>query len=273
MLCNLNDILALGEKGSFAVPAFNVYNLESVLGIMEAAEETGAPVIFQMYSRLFDSRVAKYVAPMILQAMNELKTPAAFHLDHGAGEPEVLRALHWGANSIMIDNSVLPMAENIANTKRVVAMCAACGVEVEGEIGHVGSTKDATMGEFTKVEEAVEYVNGTGVKALAINVGTAHGHYKQAPVLGIERIAEIHAATDAHLVLHGGSGVPDDQIQAAIGAGIRKINFGTDVCCSFLNSCRKVDESVIALDLFMREPTKAVKEFAISRIELLGAAK
>lgn len=273
MKYTLNEILSLGEDGGFAVPAFNVYNTETVMGIMEAAEETGAPVIFQMYSRLFDSRLAKFVAPAILQAMEELKTPCAFHLDHGAGEPEVMRALYWGANSIMIDNSVLPMDENIANTKRVVEMCAACGVEVEGEIGHVGTTKDDSMGEFTKVEEAVEYVKGTGVKALAINVGTAHGHYKQAPVLAIDRIAEIHAATDAHLVLHGGSGVPDEQIRAAIAAGIRKINFGTDVCCSFLNTCRTVDESIIALDLFMREPTRAVKDFAISRIELLGAAK
>ena len=273
MLYTLDEILALGEAGNFAVPAFNVYNLETVLGVMNAAEETGAPVIFQMYSRLFDSQVAEYTIPCILKAMNSLRTPCTFHLDHGAGEPEVMRALHYGANSIMIDRSTLPFEENIAATKRVVELCAACGVDVEGEIGHVGSTKDDIMPEYTKVEEAVEYAEKTGVKALAIAVGTAHGHYKKAPKLAIDRIAEIHEAANVHLVLHGGSGIPDEQIQAAIGAGIRKINFGTDVCCSFLDACRKVDGSVIALDLFMREPTEAVKQFAIGKIRLLGADK
>ena len=271
MRYELNEILALGEEGGFAVPAFNVYNLETVLGVMNAAEETGAPVIFQMYSRLFDSQLARFVAPAILEAIDTMKTPAAFHLDHGAGTPEVLRALRYGATGIMIDASTLPLEGNIAKTKAAVELCAECGVSVEGELGHIGSTKDETMAEFTNVEDAVRFVDETGVRALAIMVGTAHGHYKKAPVLGIDRIAEIHAATKAHLVLHGGSGVPDDQIRAAVAAGIRKVNFGTDVCCSFLDAARKVDQSVIALDLFMKEPTAAVKDFAISKIELLGA--
>ena len=187
--------------------------------------------------------------------------------------PEVLRALRWGATGIMIDASTKPIDENIAETKHVVGMCRECGVSVEGELGHVGTTKDDTMAEFTKVDDAVRFVDETGVSALAIMVGTAHGHYKKAPVLGIDRIAEIHAAMKAHLVLHGGSGVPDDQIRGAVAAGIRKVNFGTDVCCSFIDAARKVDESVIALDLFMKEPTEAVKNFAISKIELLGAAR
>ncbi len=185
--------------------------------------------------------------------------------------PEVLRALRYGATGIMIDASTLPLAENIAATKNVVDMCAECGVSVEGELGHVGTTKDSVMAEYTKVDEAVRFVDETGVSALAVMVGTAHGHYKQAPVLAIDRIAEIHAATKAHLVLHGGSGVPDDQIRAAVAAGIRKVNFGTDVCCSFIDSVRAVDESIIALDLFMKEPTAAVKSFAVGKIKLLGA--
>lgn len=271
MRYDLNEILELGEKGGFAVPAFNVYNLETVMGVMQAAEETGAPVIFQMYSRLFDSPIARFVAPVIMQAIETLKTPAAFHLDHGAGVPEVLRALRYGATGIMIDASTLPLVENIAATKNVVDMCAECGVSVEGELGHVGTTKDSVMAEYTKVDEAVRFVDETGVSALAVMVGTAHGHYKQAPVLAIDRIAEIHAATKAHLVLHGGSGVPDDQIRAAVAAGIRKVNFGTDVCCSFIDSVRAVDESIIALDLFMKEPTAAVKSFAVGKIKLLGA--
>ena len=107
--------------------------------------------------------------------------------------------------------------------------------------------------------------------ALAIMVGTAHGHYKQAPVLALDRIAEIHAATKAHLVLHGGSGVPGDQIQASVKAGIRKINFGTDVCCAFLDEVRRTSPDLLAVDLFMKEPIQNVKRFCLSKIELLGA--
>lgn len=271
MKYDLQSILAIGEEKGCAIPAFNVYNLETVLGVMNAAQETGAPVIFQMYSRLFDTQEARYVAPAIMEAIDTLKTPAAFHLDHGAGEPEVVRALRYGATGVMIDASTKPLEENIAQTKNVVDLAHAVGVGVEGELGHVGSTKDETMAAFTEVDDAVRFVEETGVTALAIMVGTAHGKYKKAPVLGIDRIREIHGATKAHLVLHGGSGVPDEQVQAAVQAGIRKVNFGTDVCCSFLDAVFAGDRSIFAVDLFMKKPIEAVKEFAISKIKLLGA--
>ncbi len=271
MRYDLKEILELGEEGGFAIPAFNVYNTETVLGIMQAAEQTGAPVIFQMYSRLFDSDLARFVAPAIMEAVETMRVPAAFHLDHGAGVPQALRALRYGATGVMIDASQKPLEENIAITKSVVDMAAAVNVTVEGELGHVGSAKDGVSTEYTKVEEAVRFVEGTGVAALAVAVGTAHGHYKQAPVLALERIAELHEALDAHLVLHGGSGVPDDQIRASIKAGIRKVNFGTDVCCAFLDTVRTVDPSIIGIDTYMKDPIKAVKEFAIEKIKLLGA--
>ena len=150
-------------------------------------------------------------------------------------------------------------------------MAAEVGVTVEGELGEVGKAAEGVSTDYTKVEDAARFVEETGVCALAVAVGTAHGHYKQAPVLAISRIAELHEGQKAHLVLHGGSGVPDDQIRAAVKAGIRKINFGTDVCCSLLDGIRAVDPSVLALDLFMKEPTNRVKEFAVSKIRLLGA--
>jgi len=271
MRYDLKEILALGEEGGFAIPAFNVYNTETVLGIMQAAEETGAPVIFQRYSRLFDSELARFVAPAIMEAVDTMTVPAAFHLDHGAGVPQVLRALRYGATGVMIDASQKPLDENIAITRSVVDMASAAGITVEGELGHVGSAKDGVSTEYTKVDEAVRFVEETGVAALAVAVGTAHGHYKQAPVLALERIAELHEALDAHLVLHGGSGIPDEQIRASIAAGIRKVNFGTDVCCSFLDEVRKVDSGIIGIDVFMKEPIRAVKEFAIGKIKLLGA--
>lgn len=271
MIYDLKKILDIGEENGFAVPAFNVYNLETVMGVMQAAEETGAPVIFQMYSRLFDSQIAQYVAPIIREAMNNMKTPVAFHLDHGAGVPEVLRAFRYGATGVMIDASRKPLEENIAITKGVVEMAAEMGIGVEGELGEVGKAAEGVSKDYTKVEDAAKFVNETGVCALAVAVGTAHGHYKQAPVLALKRIEELHEGQKAHLVLHGGSGVPDDQIAAAVKAGIRKINFGTDVCCAFLDEVRRTSPDLLAVDLFMKEPIQNVKRFCLSKIELLGA--
>lgn len=271
MLVSFDEILKIAEEKDFAMPAFNVYNMETVMGVIEAAEEMNSPVILQSYSRLFTNKEAYYLAPIVLAAAAKASVPVCFHLDHGAGEREVTRALRYGATGIMIDNSTLPLEENIAETKKTVEKCGFIGVQVEGELGHIGSVNDATMSEYTDVDEAKKYVEETGVRALAIMVGTAHGHYKQAPVLDIERIAAIKAVTPAALVLHGGSGVPDDQIQMAIKAGIRKINFGTDVCCSFLDKVFETSREKLAIDVFMKDAIESVKNFAISKIKLLGA--
>ena len=273
MKYTLKEILDLAEKGGFAVPAFNVYNLETLMGVVNAVKETGAPVIIQMYSRLFNTGTGKFMAPVILDVMNDVKSPVCFHLDHGAGLPECIRAMHYGATGVMIDASTLPIDENIAETKKTVDIAKEASVSVEGELGHIGSTKDEVWDSYTTVEDAVRYVNETGVDALAIMVGTAHGKYAKAPVLAIERIAEIHKNTKAHLVLHGGSGVPDDQIKAAIDAGIRKINFGTDVCCSFIEAYKGLDPYSAPLDVVMAKASEAVKAFAIEKIKLLGACK
>ncbi|MBD9009077.1 MAG: class II fructose-bisphosphate aldolase [Clostridiales bacterium] len=271
MLINLKQILDMAEEGGYAIPAFNVYNMETVMGIIRAAEEAKSPVIIQSYSRLFTNEEGYFVSPIVLAAAKRASVPVCFHLDHGAGKTEVIRALRYGASGIMIDNSNLPFDENKKATKEVVEMCDAVGIPVEGELGHIGSVNDAEMQEFTKVDEAVEFVDKTGVCALAILVGTAHGRYKKAPKLDIQRISDIHKATDAHLVLHGGSGVPDDQLKAAVDAGIRKINFGTDVCYSFLDKVFETSRDLVAIDLFMKDAIESVKEFALTKIDLLGA--
>lgn len=274
MRYSLKEILELGEKGGFAVPAFNMYNFESVLGVMHAAEETGSPVIFQVYNRLFDTGVAKYLLPAIKEAVDNLKTPAAIHLDHGAGAPEVIRAIRCGVTSVMIDASTLPFEENVAVTKSIVDIAREAGVSVEGELGHVGSAANGDeTGSYTEVEAAAEFVERTGVDALAVMVGTAHGKYKKAPTLAIDRIAELHGATDARLVLHGGSGVPDDGLRAAVKAGVRKVNYATDVCIEFIEGCKRYDPYGEPLDKYLMHPTEDVKNFAIDRIRVLGADK
>lgn len=273
MRYDLNEILDLADKGNFAVPAFNVYNLEMLMGVARAAQETKAPIIIQMYSRLFDTETGKRLAPSIVGVMNELKTPVAFHLDHGAGEKEVLNAFRSGVTSVMIDASTKPYEENVAITSRVVKMSRDVGVNVEGEIGHVGSANDDSSGVYTETADAVRFVEETGVDALAIMVGTAHGKYKKAPKLFIDRIKEIHEHTKARLVLHGGSGVPDDQIRLAVEAGIRKINYATDLCCALVEGMNAVNLLSEPLDVGMSKAANYVKDFAIDRIKVLGADK
>ena len=271
MLVNFQTILKDADEKGYAVPAFNVYNMETVMGVIQAAEEQRAPVIIQFYSRLATTGFVDYLAPIILKASEKASVPVCIHLDHGAGFEPAAIALKNGATGIMVDFSKLDMDENIANTKKAVDILSVMDIGVEGEIGHIGAAADGVPTDYTTVEEAKKYVDGTGVAALAVAVGTAHGRYKQAPVLQIERIKAIKDEVKIPLVLHGGSGVPDDQIKLAVQAGIRKINFGTDLCYSFLDSVFAVDRKIYAIDLFMKEPIAAVKSFAVSKIQLLGA--
>lgn len=271
MLVNFQTIMKDADEKGYAVPAFNVYNMETVMGIIKAAEEKRAPIIMQFYSRLATTGFADYLAPIIIKAAEMATVPVCMHLDHGAGFEPAAIALKNGASGIMVDFSKLSMEENIANTKKAVDVLSAVNIGVEGEIGHIGAAADGVPTDYTTVEEAKEFVEKTGVCALAVAVGTAHGRYKQAPKLAIDRIREIKEAIGTPLVLHGGSGVPDEEIKMAIEAGIRKINFGTDVCFSFLDAVFDVDRKTYAIDLFMKEPIESVKKFAISKIELLGA--
>ena len=271
MLIGFKEILENAEKGGYAVPAFNVYNMETVMGVAAAAEKLRAPVIMQFYSRLATTGFADYLAPVILEAAQKASVPVCMHLDHGAGYDAAAIAVRRGATGIMVDFSALSMEENIRKTALAVKICDALSIGVEGEIGHIGKASDGVCTQYTTAEEAEKYVSQTGVAALAAAVGTAHGRYKQALRLALERIREIKEAIKIPLVLHGGSGVPDDQIAAAVAAGIRKMNFGTDLCYAFLDACRAADSDVVAIDLFMRRPIESVCAFAESKIKVLGA--
>lgn len=275
MIVNLKQIIDMAEKGNFAIPAFNVYNTETVMGVIKAAEEAKAPVIIQVYPRLLNEEVGYYLCPAIVAAARKATVPVCFHLDHGPSELEVQKALRWGATGIMYDGSVHPFEENVANTKHIVDVCEAIDVYVEGELGHIGSVNDDAMDEFTSPEEAAEFVKRTGVTALAVLIGNAHGHYKKPPKLDIERVKAIREATGGiPLVLHGGSGIPDDQVKAAVKAGIRKMNIGTDVCCAFADGTKEIldnPERSLAIDIFMKHPIETVKKLALEKIKLLGA--
>ncbi len=275
MLVNLKEIIGMAENGNFAIPAFNVYNSETIMGVIDAAEELRAPVIIQVYPRLINEEVGFYIAPAVVAAANRATVPICFHLDHGPSEMEAMKILRWGATGVMYDGSVHPLEENIANTKHIVDICEAINVGVEGELGHVGSVNDDAMEEFTDPQEAAEFVKRTGVCCLAVLIGNAHGHYKKTPKLDIDRVKAIREATGGTpLVLHGGSGIPDDQVKAAIKAGIRKMNIGTDVCCAFAEGTKAALDDPnrsLAVDVFMKGAIKSVKALAMEKIKLVEA--
>ena len=262
MLTDLRSILALAEEKGCAIPAFNCYTQECVMGVLEAAKETGAPVIFQMFSRLADTNDGNFVAPAILEAIRQLPQPAVMHLDHGAGIPEVVRAIRLGMTGVMIDASTLPLEENIATTKLAAELCGYVGVPVEGELGHVGAAKDEVLGNYTDVAEAERFVKETGVSALAVMVGTAHGRYKKAPVLDIQRIRDIREATGKlPLVLHGGSGIENDYILRGIKAGIAKINVGTELRQPYERAMREKNDVEYARECVYTRCRELIRDF------------
>ena len=275
MLVNLQTIIGMAEKGNYCIPAFNVYNTETVMGVIAAAEEEKAPVIMQIYPRLINGDLGCYLSPAVLAAAEKASVPVCYHLDHGPSESEVTKMLRFGATGIMIDGSVHSFEDNVALTKHIVDTCAAIGVGVEGELGHVGSVNDDAMEEYTDPAEAGEFVKRTGVCCLAVLIGNAHGHYKKTPCLDIERVKAIREATGGlPLVLHGGSGIPDEQVKAAIAAGVRKMNIGTDVCCAFADGAKSELDNPgrsLAPDLFMKPAVESVKQLAISKIRLCEA--
>ena len=275
MLVNLKEIIAMAEKDGYCIPAFNVYNLDSTMGVIKAAEEAMAPVIIQVYPRLINEEIGYYLAPIILAAAKKASIPVCFHLDHGPSELEVQKALRLGATGIMYDGSVHSFEENIATTRHIVHICSAIDVGVEGELGHIGSVNDESMDEFTDPKEAADFVKRTGVCCLAVLIGNAHGHYKKTPSLDIDRIKSIReAANGIPLVLHGGSGIPNEQVRAAIAAGVRKMNVGTDVCCAFAEGTKEIlndPNRSLAIDLFMKHPIETVKKLALDKIELCNA--
>ena len=276
MLVNLQTIIGMAEEGNYCIPAFNVYTVETIMGVIEAAEEKRAPIIMQLYPRLVNEEVGFYLAPSIVAAAQRASVPVCLHLDHGPSEWEATRALRWGFTGVMLDGSAHDFDKNVEMTRHIVDVCAAVGIGVEGEIGHVGSVNDDAMGEFTSPEEAAAFVKATGVTCLAVLIGNAHGHYKKEPCLDIDRVRAIREATGGiPLVLHGGSGIPDEQVKAAIAAGVRKMNIGTDVCCAFAEGTKEAlddPKRSIAPDVFMKTAVRRVKELAMDKIELTGAA-
>lgn len=233
MLVNLNDVLRPAQQGHYAVGLFNTTDTDMLQAAIEAAEEMRAPIIIGTAEVLLPYGELQLIAPSVIAAAKRARVPVVVHYDHGLTFDRCMEALRLGFSSVMYDASAKPYAQNIQETREIVRIAHAFGVTVEGEIGHVGSadgSDPAGEDRYTTLQEATDYLRDTGVDALAIAIGTAHGAYKTAPKLSFDRLAQIRAAVDAPLVLHGGSGLSDDDFRRAVQGGIAKVNIFTDLC-------------------------------------------
>lgn len=233
MLVNLNDVLRPAQQGHYAVGLFNTTDTDMLQAAIEAAEEMRAPIIIGTAEVLLPYGELQLIAPSVIAAAKRARVPVVVHYDHGLTFDRCMEALQLGFSSVMYDASAKPYAQNIQETREIVRIAHAFGATVEGEIGHVGSadgSDPAGEDRYTTLQEATDYLRDTGVDALAIAIGTAHGAYKTAPKLSFDRLAQIRAAVDAPLVLHGGSGLSDDDFRRAVQGGIAKVNIFTDLC-------------------------------------------
>ena len=234
MLVNMKEMLNKADSGKYAVPQFNINNLEWTRFILEECQELNSPVILGVSEGAIKYMGGyKTVSNLVKSLISDLNItiPVALHLDHGSSYESCVKAIDNGFTSVMIDASKYPLEENINITKQVVLYAKDKNVTVEAEVGAVGGEEDGVANElaYAKIEDAVKLVDSTNIDFLAPALGSVHGIYKGKPKLDFERMVKIHELIKLPLVLHGGSGIPDDLIQKAISCGICKININTEL--------------------------------------------
>lgn len=275
-LVTSKKMLVDAQQEGYAVGAFNIENMEMAKAVIETAEELRAPVMLQTTpSTVKYGSLETYYALVSAEA-KKASIPVCLHLDHGNSFELAVRAIHVGYTSVMIDGSQENFERNIKMTKRVVDVGNACGIPVEAELGKVGGKEDDLMMDTdtnTDPDEAKEFVERTGVSSLAIAIGTAHGFYMGTPILDKERISEIRKVVHVPLVLHGASGLSDEEIKECVARGICKVNFATELRVAYMNAGKKLLDK--APETF--DPKKmgivgkeAVKEVVRKRILVCG---
>ena len=229
-LVNMKDLLLDAQKGGYAVGSFSIANMEMILGVIKAAEETKSPIILQIAEVRLNHSPLHIIGPTMIAAAKNAKVPVAVHLDHGTTLECIGQALELGFTSVMFDGSHLPVEENIAMTKKVIEMAKAYSAAVEAEIGCVGGSEDGSKDiamRCTSPEQAKHFYEETGVDALAIAIGNAHGFYKEAPELRFDILEKVRDAVPVPLVLHGGTGIEPEDFIRCHQSGIKKINIAT----------------------------------------------
>ena len=270
------EMLSDAEKNGYAVGAFNCENMEMVKAVISAAEDERAPVMIQTTPSTVRYGTLETFVGIVSAEARKAAVPVCLHLDHGNSFELVVRAIKAGYTSVMIDGSKYPFEENVAFTKRAADVAAAAGIPCEAELGRVGGKEDDLKAEgdaHTDPQEAQEFVNRTGAASLAVGIGTAHGFYTGTPVLDKERLSEIHGVVDLPLVLHGASGLSNEEIDDCVRRGIAKVNFATELRKAYTDAVKALireKPSVFDPKELGRAGMEKVKERVQKRMRVCG---
>lgn len=269
MMINLNEAFERQKN----IVAFNFFNIETISGVLDAAKEKGKIVILSFGEGYLDHTPLPVAAAMAKAYAEIVEIPFVLHLDHATRMETVEEAIRLGFTSVMFDGSKLPLSENIEQTRRVVELAKARDITIEGELGYLNKEDGSDEVElvFTTVEDSVRFVKETGVDALAVAVGNAHGIYKRAPSIQLDRIREIHEAVGIPLVLHGSSGIPREIIEKAFHIGIGKINVNTELALAGCRGAREYMDSIGPNPRFenaMKASRNAIKAAAMQFLEI-----
>lgn len=278
MLVTLNEVLKDAQKNKYAVGLFNTVNLEMAKGVLAAAEEARSPVIIGTAEVLLSYAALEELAPLLTSLADKATVPVVLHFDHGLTTECIHKAIALGFTSVMYDCSTKSFDENCRSVEEMVRYAHARGVTVEAELGHVGASDDSAEGTgvqdhsiYTKPSQAKRFYEATGVDALAVAIGTLHGAYKQKPNLDFDRLAEIAGMVDVPLVLHGGSGLSDDDFRRAIANGIAKVNIFTDINTAAAKAAYEGYAEGMGLTDLMQGITEAVKQATLVKMQLFGS--
>jgi len=281
MLVNMNEVLKPAQKGKYAVGLFNAVNLELARGIIAAAEQTHSPVIVGTAEILLPYGPLDEVSYFLIPMAKKANVPVVVHLDHGLNKETCIKALELGFSSIMFDCSTDPYEVNVEKVREMAEIAHSYGATIEGELGHVGDNEGSAEGSshlidpskyFTDPMLAKDFVEKTGVDALAIAVGNAHGAYKLPPKLDFERIQTIARTIDVPLVLHGGSGLSDHDFRKAIELGISKVNIFTDINIAAVKAQQEAFTSVEkGITDLIPAAVEGVKREVIKKMELFSS--
>lgn len=277
-LVTTKEMLLKAQRGSYAVAAFNVENLEMVKAVIDAACEMNAPVILQTTPSTIKYGALNSFAAMVTAEAERKKAVAALHLDHGNSFALAAQALRNGYTSLMIDGSHGTFEENVELTRRVVEMAKPNEIPVEAELGRVGGKEDDLTAEhdiYTDPEQAKEFAERTGIDSLAVAIGTAHGFYKETPVLDQNRLWEIRNRVAVPLVLHGASGLSDQEVKGCIQRGICKVNFATELRAAYTDGVKellKAKPEVYDPKKLGEAGIERVKQVVRTRIQVCGCA-
>lgn len=274
-IVKVNELLQHATKNHYGVAAINVCNFETIKAVVAAAEEERVPVIIQFFPGLAVHCPVNHIAYMAKDLASKASVPIGVHLDHSRGFDIAIGGIRDGFPSVMVDGSALPFEENVQLTAEVVRIASVFGVDVEAELGHVGAGRNledfVNADLFTKPQQAKEFVERTGCGSLAIAVGNAHGPYIKTPNLDFERIQQIREAVDVPLVMHGGSGIPQEQMRKAIELGMSKFNIATEYFEASFEALKQLqnqpDANYIQVQM---KAQQAMKEFVKQKIRMLN---